>query len=133
MQSEHLRERLRIELALARKETDQLFQMLAPDAIYDRPIPERHRVIFYLGHLEAFDWNMVCATAFGMPSFNSQFDRLFQFGIDPVGGELPQDKPSDWPSVRRSLLITTAFVARWTTYSIARHLRIRRTRLSKTG
>ena len=103
MQSEHLRERLRIELALARKETDQLFQMLAPHAIYDRPIPERHRVIFYLGHLEAFDWNMVCATAFGMPSFNSQFDRLFQFGIDPVGSELPQDKPSDWPSVREIL------------------------------
>ena len=78
-------------------QTDQLFQMLAPEALHERPIPERHRVIFYLGHLEAFDWNMICAASFGMRSLNSQFERLFEFGIDPVDGKLPQDKPSDWP------------------------------------
>ena len=26
-----------------------------------------------------------------------EFDRLFAFGIDPVGGGLPTDQPSDWP------------------------------------
>ena len=62
--------------------------MLAPEAIYERPIAERHRVIFYLGHLEAFDWNMIAATSFQLPSLNSQFDRLFEFGIDPVDGKL---------------------------------------------
>ena len=36
-------------------ETDKLFTYLDPAAIYDRPISERHRMIFYLGHLEAFD------------------------------------------------------------------------------
>src|SRR5262245_48754390 len=77
--------------------------MLAPDAIYERPIPERHRVIFYLGHLEAFDWNMICATSFGLQPFNTKFDRLFAFGIDPVDGGLPQDRPSDWPPVQEIL------------------------------
>jgi hypothetical protein len=84
-----LRESLRRELAKARDETDRLFQMLAPKAMYERPIPERHRVVFYLGHLEAFDWNMVAATSFGLPAFNAPFNRLFEFGIDPVDGGLP--------------------------------------------
>ena len=98
-----MREILRRDLAFARTQTDRLFQMLAPATIHERPIPERHRVIFYLGHLEAFDWNMICATSFGMPSLNSQFDRLFEFGIDPVDGQLPGDRPSDWPRVEEIL------------------------------
>jgi gamma-glutamyl hercynylcysteine S-oxide synthase len=101
--SEHLRETLRQDLAFARMQTDALFQMLAPAALHERPIPERHRIIFYLGHLEAFDWNMIGSTSFGMRSSNSQFDRLFEFGIDPVDGKLPQDKPSDWPGLEEIL------------------------------
>jgi ergothioneine biosynthesis protein EgtB len=97
--NEDLRGVLRQQLAQARLETDRLFQMLAPEAIYERPIAERHRVIFYLGHLEAFDWNMIAATSFQLSSLNSQFDRLFEFGIDPVDGKLPDDRPADWPSV----------------------------------
>lgn len=87
------------DLADARKRTDELFGLLVPDAMYDRPIPERHRNIFYLGHLEAFDWNQVCRGALGMPSFHAEFDKLFEFGIDPPVGRLPEDQPSDWPSV----------------------------------
>jgi ergothioneine biosynthesis protein EgtB len=34
-----------------------------------------------------------------LKSFHPGFDRLFAFGIDPVGGGLPSDQPSDWPSV----------------------------------
>ncbi len=45
-------------LGEARARTDALFQMLPPNSYYDRPVPERHRLIFYLGHLEAFDWNL---------------------------------------------------------------------------
>ena len=76
-----------------------MFQMLSPSAIYERPIPERHRIVFYLGHLETFDWNMICRPASGVSSSNSEFERLFAFGIDPVDGKLPQDKPKDWPGV----------------------------------
>ena len=95
---ERLRGRLWTRLSDARSRTDDLFTRIRSDAIFDRPIPERHRFIFYLGHLEAFDWNMVCRNAFGMDSMNADFDRLFAFGIDPTNGNLPDDKKSDWPS-----------------------------------
>ncbi|MCU1260804.1 MAG: hypothetical protein JWO80_3689 [Bryobacterales bacterium] len=86
-------------LAQARATTDSLFQCVDPSALYDRPIPERHRIIFYLGHLEAFDWNQLKQTGMTAASPNSSFDNLFAFGIDPEPGQLPSDSPSDWPSV----------------------------------
>src|SRR5579871_1355757 len=85
-------------LESARACTDQLFQLLKPGVLYSRPIPERHRLIFYLGHLEAFDWNQICRQALDIPSFHPQFDRLFEFGIDPPIGKAPEDQPADWPS-----------------------------------
>src|ERR1700751_3733701 len=83
----------------ARRRSDALFDIVNPDAIFDRPIPERHRIIFYVGHLEAFDWNLLHENVFGLRSFHPEFDRLFAFGIDPVGGGLPSDQPADWPSL----------------------------------
>jgi iron(II)-dependent oxidoreductase len=85
-------------LALARVRTDRLFGLVRPDALYERPVAERHRVIFYLGHVEAFDWNLFCDRLPGLKSFAPKFDRLFAFGIDPVGGGLPTDMRTDWPS-----------------------------------
>jgi iron(II)-dependent oxidoreductase len=81
----------------ARAQSDELFEIVGPEALYDRPIPERHRIIFYLGHLEAFDWNLLLEPL-GLAPFDPDFDRLFAFGIDPVEGGLPDDKPEDWPS-----------------------------------
>lgn len=91
------RDELRLHMAEARARTDELFRIVRPEALYDRPIPERHRIIFYLGHLEAFDWNLLASRAFGLAPFNKDFDHLFASGIDPVKGSLPADKPSDWP------------------------------------
>ena len=86
-------------MAEARAETDKLFSLICPEAIYERPIPERHRLIFYLGHLEAFDWNLIARGALDFPSFHPEYENLFAFGIDPVDGQLPHDLPSDWPTV----------------------------------
>ena len=83
----------------ARWQSDALFNLVRENALYERPIPERHRIIFYLGHLEAFDWNLLNGSVFGLKSVHPEFDRLFAFGIDPVGGGLPTDLPSDWPAV----------------------------------
>jgi gamma-glutamyl hercynylcysteine S-oxide synthase len=83
----------------ARARSDEIFALVKPAALYERPIPERHRIIFYIGHLEAFDWNLLGERVFGQKSFHPEFDRLFAFGIDPVGGGLPEDQPSDWPAV----------------------------------
>jgi ergothioneine biosynthesis protein EgtB len=79
--------------------TDELFRVVQDTALYDRPIPERHRIIFYLGHLEAFDWNLIARHALELPAFHPTFDRLFAFGIDPTNGKLPDDQPGDWPRV----------------------------------
>jgi ergothioneine biosynthesis protein EgtB len=84
----------------ARRHSDALFSLVRADSMYERPIPERHRIIFYLGHLEAFDWNLLHESVLGLGSFHSEFDQLFAFGIDPVGGGLPSDRPADWPSLK---------------------------------
>jgi len=81
--------------------SDCLFRVLREDAYYDRPIAERHRVIFYLGHLEAFDWNLFLGRTPRLRAFHPEFDHLFAFGIDPVDGGLPSDLPQDWPSIER--------------------------------
>jgi ergothioneine biosynthesis protein EgtB len=91
--------RLLARLAHARSQTDQLFDLVKPYSLYERPVPERHRIIFYLGHLEAFDWNLLHGHLPNSKPLNPEFDRLFAFGIDPVGGGLPTDKPTDWPTV----------------------------------
>ena len=79
-------------LSQAREHTDALFGLVRPEALYERPIPERHRIIFYLGHVEAFDWNLIARYALDKRPFSATFDRLFAFGIDPPPGKLPSDR-----------------------------------------
>jgi len=93
-----LHPRLLSRLQEARSRTDELFRLLPAASFYDRPIAERHRMIFYLGHLEAFDWNLLSGPL-DLASHDAEFDKLFAFGIDPVGGSLPTDTPRDWPTI----------------------------------
>ncbi|MGH9540599.1 MAG: SUMF1/EgtB/PvdO family nonheme iron enzyme [Terriglobales bacterium] len=88
---------LRLEYEAACAASDRLFRRLVPSALYDRPIPERHRLIFYLGHLEAFDWNLIGKITLGAAPIDASLDGLFAFGIDPPIGQLPSDRPRDWP------------------------------------
>jgi iron(II)-dependent oxidoreductase len=81
-------EQLNRRLQAARARSEELFKIVRPAALYDRPVPERHRIIFYQGHLEAFDWNLL-REPLGLSSFDPEFDKLFAFGIDPVEGGLP--------------------------------------------
>ena len=100
---ENARHTLLSQLTDARAATDDLFRLVRPEAMYDRPIPERHRIVFYVGHLEAFDWNLFCgADNFAKASDpeKARLDRLFAFGIDPLGGDLPTDLPCDWPALQ---------------------------------
>jgi|SRR5579883_2549752 len=85
------------QLRSARSATDELFALLDPRALYERPVPERHRLIFYLGHVEAFDWNLFSQHALDRGALHPAFDKLFAFGIDPEPGKAPADQPSDWP------------------------------------
>ncbi len=87
------------EVQAARAESDRLFSILKPETLYERPIAERHRVIFYLGHLDGFDFIQICREGLGVRSQNGQLDALFQAGIDPDSAHLPQDTPADWPTI----------------------------------
>ncbi|MFL6353157.1 MAG: SUMF1/EgtB/PvdO family nonheme iron enzyme [Bryobacteraceae bacterium] len=89
------------ELRSARLESDRLFSILKREALYERPIAERHRVIFYIGHLDGFDSIQICREALGIKSPDAALDALFQAGIDPDSAHLPADRPSDWPTLDR--------------------------------
>jgi formylglycine-generating enzyme required for sulfatase activity len=82
----------------ARKRTEELFSTLRSSYLYERPIRERHRVIFYVGHLDAFDYIQICREGLGHRSQEPALDDLFQAGIDPDSNSLPTDTPRDWPS-----------------------------------
>ena len=86
-------------LDAARQVSDSLFKVVRSEALYGRPIGERHRIVFYIGHLEAFDWNLLHDRLFAAPPLDAKLDRLFAFGIDPVDGRLPHDQPQDWPAI----------------------------------
>jgi formylglycine-generating enzyme required for sulfatase activity len=88
---------LRAELSHARRQTDLLFHLIAPETLYERPVAERHRLIFYLGHFEAFDWNVLARRSKGENAFHPVFDSLFERGIDPAPDQAPADTPGDWP------------------------------------
>jgi len=95
--AEHIRcsrTHLLAELGEARRRTDTLFDLIGPARLTERPIGERHPFLFYLGHLEAFDWNLLHGR-FDRPRGPLPFDRLFAFGIDPLDGNV--DAPHDWP------------------------------------
>jgi len=47
------------------------FAIVNSDSIYERPIPERHRIVFYVGHLEAFDWNLFARSRTWIEKFPS--------------------------------------------------------------
>lgn len=88
-------------LRAARQRTDALFAWLTPAALYERPIAERHRIVFYVGHLEAFDWNLLCRDCLGRKSRDAALEQLFAFGIDPIEHSLPSDGPGDWPAIEQ--------------------------------
>jgi iron(II)-dependent oxidoreductase len=96
-----IRHDLQTRILEARAQSDALFGIVRNEAIYDRPIPERHRIIFYLGHVEAFDWNLLAQRAFGLQTKRRTFDDLFAFGIDPVGGGLRATGQAIGPSSKK--------------------------------
>lgn len=88
---------LAMELHNAREQTEDLFSVLTPPYLYERPIAERHRVVFYIGHLEAFDYLQICREGLGQKSREPELDELFRAGIDPDSDHLPADTADDWP------------------------------------
>ncbi len=87
------------DLQRARVRVDSLLAHVQPDSLYERPIPLRHRIVFYIGHVEAFDLNLFRERIPGLAHICPDLERLFAFGIDPAAGSEQNDQASDWPEL----------------------------------
>lgn len=94
-------ESLVAELRWAWSRSDRIFD-LAPEALYERPIPLRHPLIFYVGHLAAFAWNHVARGLLGRPPMDPVLDELFERGIDPIGVDSAEEVRG-WPPLTEVL------------------------------
>ena len=79
-----------------------LFDMLAEDVYYQKPIDLRHPVVFYEGHLPGFSFNTLVKKALGRPSIDARLETLFARGIDPPSplrgyGETSPRAAEGWP------------------------------------
>ena len=67
-----------------RARTRQIFDLLAPDAFALRPIPLRHPIRFYEGHLASFNFGMLLQSGFVEHDPQPELTSLFARGIDPL-------------------------------------------------
>ena len=82
-----------------RARTRELFELLTPDAYYERPIPLRHPVVFYDGHIPAFAVNSFLKRGLGHPGIDTDLEVLFARGIDPADGKAASASTiAGWPS-----------------------------------
>jgi len=85
-----------------RERSAALFSLVEDSAMFGRPIPLRHPIVFYEGHLPAFSFLTLNARALGEPSVDASLERLFERGIDPgSAAEAKAHARSDWPSRER--------------------------------
>ena len=82
-----------------RQRTANLFKLLTPEAYYDQPIPLRHPIVFYEGHIPAFSVNTLIKRGLGRAGLDEDLERLFARGIDPEDqGAAEGVKIRSWPS-----------------------------------
>lgn len=87
-----------------RRRSRAWFDLLTADAYEAQPIPLRHALVFYEGHLAAFNVNTLVKLGLGRPGVDAALEDLFERGIDPDGDaqSAPLDVPR-WPSRERVL------------------------------
>ncbi len=81
-----------------RRRSERIFDLVVPQAHLSRPIPLRHPIVFYEGHLPAFSYITLVRKALGGPPIDAGLERLFQRGIDPADTAGAQrSQPAAWP------------------------------------
>ena len=82
-----------------RRRSRQLFDLIAPEAYYSRPITLRHPIVFYEGHLPAFSLNTLVKKGLGRGGVDQRLEHLFARGIDPEDeASASQRQRAEWPS-----------------------------------
>lgn len=85
-----------------RARTADLFRLLDEDAYYERPIPLRHPVVFYEGHIPAFSINTLLKRGLGRSGLDADLETLFARGIDPGDPQAAaRAAVAVWPSKAR--------------------------------
>ncbi len=81
-----------------RSRSRALFDLVADEAYYSRPIALRNPIVFYEGHLPAFSFNTLAKRGLGRASIDPALEALFARGIDPAAAEAADhDERSLWP------------------------------------
>jgi ergothioneine biosynthesis protein EgtB len=84
--------------AAGKARSEQFFGFLQDDVFFERPLPLRHPIVFYRGHLAAFAVNTLLKKALGRPGIRPDFEILFERGIDPSDRNAAEEMSiSSWP------------------------------------
>jgi DinB superfamily len=67
-----------------RRRTRQIFDLIAPEAFDMRPIPLRHPLRFYEGHLASFNSGMLLQSSFVKNDPQPELTKFFARGVDPL-------------------------------------------------
>jgi hypothetical protein len=82
----------------ARQRTRDIFDLIVPEAYYDRPITLRNPIVFYEGHLPAFSVNTLVKRTYGRAGIDARLEVLFARGIDPEDETAAASPTAMWPS-----------------------------------
>ena len=73
------------------------FDLVAPDAYQARPIALRLPIVFYEGHLAAFNVNTLVKRGLGWPGVDAELEALFARGVDPAE-DAGMEAAVTWPA-----------------------------------
>ena len=76
----------------------QVLSIPIEDAYYDRPIRLRNPIVFYEGHLPAFNINTLMKLAMKCRGIDEHYETLFARGIDPDSVDAMKAPTEVWPS-----------------------------------
>jgi formylglycine-generating enzyme required for sulfatase activity len=76
----------------------RIFSIPIDDAYYDRPIALRNPIVFYEGHLPAFNINTLMKLALKCRGVDERYEILFARGIDPDSVDAVKSPTEVWPS-----------------------------------
>jgi 5-histidylcysteine sulfoxide synthase/putative 4-mercaptohistidine N1-methyltranferase len=78
----------------------RLFDCLREDAVfYQKPIPLRHPLIFYLGHTATFFINKLLLAKLLPDRIDAHMESVFAVGVDEMSWDDLSEANYDWPSV----------------------------------
>lgn len=80
--------------------TELLFETLnGEEAYYEKPIPLRHPLIFYLGHTSTFFINKLLIAGLVKERINPKMESMFAVGVDEMSWDDLDKSNYDWPSI----------------------------------